>query len=408
MAILKTRISAPLEAGASLLQAHVLPPALDEALNYISTRLARKSVHVTMIVVRKDVVLPSDVVSASPSSPPSLFPASPTASPLHSPSPLPSPMRSPSTPLSPTSSISSTSTSKSSSPLSSYFSRAVGSSIPSSPRTASPSSSSGCSSPALSVSSFATNSTTANPRSNSCNITLLPAMNLEPRTSKILSRTIHKAAKKFPAVGSHWLSTASLTIQSHSTLTRDLICNSLAQNQILFAADGLTLLALDQLYVFKSALRTYAAHASLFSRMRAVDELRRLVLAQQECTTAKATVLRSYEYLRLSPSALIDVNEAYKVSYGGPNRMSGIDMGAVTERRPPVSKPVLKMKTQFPPPMEGGVGEFGMEPLREDRGPHIRGPITPNGGDDLSPVTKGEWGFLVGELGGRNVGVETC
>lgn len=138
-----------------------------------------------------------------------------------------------------------------------------------------------------------------------------------------------------------------------------------------------------------------------------MDELHRLVLAQQGRAITKSTILRSYEYLRLSKSALTDVNESYKVSYGGVKRIGGIEMGA-SEGRFPVSRPLLKMKTQFPPSVQGEMSEFGMEPMREDRGPHIRGPITPNGCDDLSPITKGEWGFLVGELGGRNVGVETC
>ncbi|KAH8805568.1 hypothetical protein F5884DRAFT_451455 [Xylogone sp. PMI_703] len=405
MPVLKTRISAPLEAGSSLLQTHLLPPALDEALHYISARLARKSVHVTMIVVRKDVALPSDLVAAAPSSP-SWSSASPSAS------PLPSPALSPATPLSPTSSIFSSTSIKSSSPLSFSFARVLGSPLPS-PRNASPASlasSSSCPSPTSSISSFTSYSpaTITTPRSTSCNINLLPATSLDARSFKILSQTMHKTAKKFPGIGSSWLSPACLVTQPPSVLTRDLIHHSLAQNHILFAAEGLSLLALDQLYVFKSILCAYAAHTSFLDRTRAVDELRRLVLAQQGRPIMKATILRSYEYLRLSSGTLADVNESYKASYGGPKRASGIDMGVVIERRFPVSKPVLKMKTQFPSPVSGGVGEFGMEPLREDRGPHLRGPMTPNGGDDISPVTKGEWGFLVGELGGRNVGVETC
>jgi hypothetical protein len=37
------------------------------------------------------------------------------------------------------------------------------------------------------------------------------------------------------------------------------------------------------------------------------------------------------------------------------------------------------------------------------------GPMTPNGYDDISPVTRGEWGFLMGEgLIGRVARVETC
>lgn len=48
--------------------------------------------------------------------------------------------------------------------------------------------------------------------------------------------------------------------------------------------------------------------------------------------------------------------------------------------------------------------------VREDRGPHRRGPLTPNGFEDITPVTKGEWCFLmVGEgwKEARTAAVET-
>lgn len=56
---LKERISSPLEAGPSILDAHHLPPHLTPALEYASSRLARKSLHLTLVVVRRDYQLPS-------------------------------------------------------------------------------------------------------------------------------------------------------------------------------------------------------------------------------------------------------------------------------------------------------------------------------------------------------------
>lgn len=60
-----------------------------------------------------------------------------------------------------------------------------------------------------------------------------------------------------------------------------------------------------------------------------------------------------------------------------------------------------------------GRDDWGMKRLeaKEDKGPHRRGPITPNGFEDITPVTKGEWCFLmVGEgwREGRKMAVETC
>lgn len=55
---LKDRISSPLEAGTSILDAHYLPPHLGPALEHISRSLSRKSMHVTLVVVRRDYQVP--------------------------------------------------------------------------------------------------------------------------------------------------------------------------------------------------------------------------------------------------------------------------------------------------------------------------------------------------------------
>ena len=46
--------------------------------------------------------------------------------------------------------------------------------------------------------------------------------------------------------------------------------------------------------------------------------------------------------------------------------------------------------------------------LKEDKGPHMRGPMTPNGHDDITPMTKGEWSFLKDGWYPRTAAVETC
>jgi hypothetical protein len=54
--------------------------------------------------------------------------------------------------------------------------------------------------------------------------------------------------------------------------------------------------------------------------------------------------------------------------------------------------------------------EFNLESAfsSEDRGPHFRGPLTPNVGDDITPVTKGEWTFLRIDASARRGAVERC
>ena len=44
----------------------------------------------------------------------------------------------------------------------------------------------------------------------------------------------------------------------------------------------------------------------------------------------------------------------------------------------------------------------------EDKGPHMRGPMTPNGWEDCTPMTKGEWSFLKDGFVGRTGGVGIC
>jgi hypothetical protein len=252
----------------------------------------------------------------------------------------------------------------------------------------------------------------------------------------------------------------------------DLITHSLTQNEALFTQDGLTLLSLDHLYTFKSALHTYSRSLSPQDLTSSVDSLRRLVLSHRGEAVKKNDLIKTYSWLGVSLAALVDVNEGYKTAYGGAKREGGVDMGFAERPAMPAQKmnlpPKLGLKTNFnmtelrhmrfniggslksssssasdsgdsrsptstkvsssttlvgegsPIDKEVEVGEsakgrddWGMRRLnaQEDKGPHRRGPITPNGFEDITPVTKGEWCFLmVGEgwKEGRKMAVETC
>jgi hypothetical protein len=77
MGISKVHISSPLEAGPSLLDIKQLPPQLLSALDYVSARLARKRLHISLIVVRKDINIPGIPLaeSSKPSTPQAVSPA---------------------------------------------------------------------------------------------------------------------------------------------------------------------------------------------------------------------------------------------------------------------------------------------------------------------------------------------
>lgn len=66
---LRDRISSPLEAGPSIVDGHNLPTQLNSALDYASKRLARKGHHLTLVVVRRDYQIPTSALSSPGSAP---------------------------------------------------------------------------------------------------------------------------------------------------------------------------------------------------------------------------------------------------------------------------------------------------------------------------------------------------
>lgn len=334
---------------------------------------------------------------------------------------------------------------------------------------------------------------------------------LSPKAEKTLRTTILKAEKKF-RIGTGWLPPA--TTASACGLNADLIRRSILQNEVLFSSEGLTLLGLDRLYTFKSALAAYARSihsgttspflASPTPRLAdstriedAVDSLRRLVLANGGRPVSRSDLYRSYDWLGVNARALRDVENMYKRAYGGPERSGAFEMSREEREReartvavvkigtPPPPKtppktqttPVLKLNTQlatattariFKPKAkpialvdrseqafkkaqsvevleieikvdkeEDDVSEDDDEENEGDQTARPRqglpfwngasidammlspcdtrqsqrlGPTTPNGYDDISPITRGEWGFLFkgdGWSQGRTAAVET-
>ncbi|KAF3013767.1 hypothetical protein E8E14_009946 [Neopestalotiopsis sp. 37M] len=533
--LLKQRISSPLEAGPSILDSQNIPTHLTQALEYASKRLARKAIHISLIVVRKDHQLPTSALPC----------ASPPASPEFSWS---------SGPLSPTrltsqvaglrqlvrrgtgSSVSSTSTTSFSSTSSEAASSTRGAvtsptfaSTPATPCTpATPYSVTTCTSTS---SSSSTSSTASAGGPNPFGVRLIHATSLTPREEYHLRRAIIKAERKFQT-GTGFLPPPSSA--SSCGLNRDLVRRCLRQNEVLFSAEGLTLLGLDRLYAFKSALAAYARttllrrgatptarqKAERESRIEdAVDELRRLVLARGGRRLERSELYGAYEWIGVSAGALGDVERMYRRAYGGAQQIGAFDevppprtprtpahnitvhfdrksfeedrnaselplkLNVVKIGKPPSPKahtPVLKLKTSFDTtsaagsthksavirplalkahkevtelairidalddneqpqqhnegdvtarPMAPGMSSFwnGIDELLAPKhesvamSPVIQrlrasqqsrlGPATPNGYDDISPITRGEWGFLTtgkGWTGGRTAAVETC
>ncbi|KAG6014847.1 hypothetical protein E4U54_004773 [Claviceps lovelessii] len=391
---LKERISSPLEAGPSLLDSHHLPPHLTPALEYASVRLAKKSAHLTLVVVRRQYHVPTaPVLPPQSSTSCSFYPASSAAS------------------SSATSSSSSSSASLSSSL--SKLSLATGSVTAlkqlvrsgscrqgvAGPRarnnttrktsmatkttrtintttttTAAPAANSSLDSPGLAhrwplspttaplpspkpvtstsctSSSVATSTTTDHLASSSPGgataLLFLHAPDLSPRDQKIQRVVFTKTAHKFnvspllhPAVS-----------PSIYGLSSQLFTNSVIQHDVLFSSDGLTILSLDRLYSLKAALASYTRHKSPQRLEDAVDELRRYVLASHGAKVTRSDLCRAYDWLNVGPGAVADLDGMYRRAYGGPDQVgaiAGVESETVTPPSPP--SPPSRLSRLSPP-----------------------------------------------------------
>ncbi|KAI5922222.1 hypothetical protein F4810DRAFT_301159 [Camillea tinctor] len=379
MALSKQHISSPLEAGRSLLDTHSLPSHLTGTLEYMSKRLARKALHITLVVVRNEYQLPSSILPcATPTSPP-ITPecragfASPRfASPMTG---LKQLVR-----RGTNSSISSTTTSETSTSVSALSSPAFSPApteplasprrwyVPPTPGTPytpmTPHTPYSVTTTATSNSATSTvsssSSTATQSHGNGFGIRLLYTSPLSLKAERALRATIMKAERKIRPGSTGWLFPPVMTAAACG-LNQDLVRRSILQNEVLFSSEGLTLLGLDRLYTFKAALAAYArsipcptgpspsaplhaplsSHPVIFANRdggadrtnnhgnsgmttrleEAVDSLRRLILlANGGRPVPKADLYRSYDWLGVNPRALSEVERMYRRAYGGPER----------------------------------------------------------------------------------------
>ncbi|KAJ8068101.1 hypothetical protein OCU04_003673 [Sclerotinia nivalis] len=423
MPISKNSISSPLEAGTSLLQPMQLPSELLEALDYLSKRLVQKRLHLSLIVVKRDNQIQSPAISNSIIAPGAHSLATSPSSLLYNNAPLTSytrdisPSSRRSSPLSsraasPSNTIfSNTSSERSNSTTAStlststiYLSRTKYSGLPSSPKDTMAHHIRASISPP-STPCTPTTEWTAPDTPNRYGVTLMHSTTLAPRAERILRATISRAEKKFPSIGGNWLSTSSLSEPITDSPTQDLIHRSLSQNRLVFTSAGLSLYSLDYLYTFKCALHIYSRSLSAGDMRIAVDELRRLVLIRDGKKVGRGELVRCYEWLGISLSALYDVEEGYRKFYGGCMREGAIVNEEGRNSRNLSVRTSFVGKEDLVEVGESAKGRDGESPVwgrgdggngeKEDRGPFFRGERTPNRVEDFSPGTRGEWDCLM-------------
>lgn len=221
---------------------------------------------------------------------------------------------------------------------------------------------------------------------------------LSLKTEKTLRSIIAKAERKFP-IGSGWLGEEVMSGPIIDSATKELMKRSITQNHVTYSGDGLTLLSLDYLYTFKCKLHVYSRSLGERDLGEAVDELRRLVLVQKGKKITKAGLMKAYPWLEITSSALRDVDGGYKWTYGGAETDGAIEWLGKEEKEK--KKKELRIGTDIA--WRGGNGKGGEEDylevpkvvVKEDRGPHYRGPLTPNQDWDITPGTRGEWNQLI-------------
>ncbi|KAG6189044.1 hypothetical protein E4U27_006799 [Claviceps purpurea] len=364
---LKDRISSPLEAGPSLLNDHHLSPSLTPALEHASSRLAKKSLHLTLVVVRRDYQLPTTaaspllcLASTSTSSSPSTSSSSSsltsslsrrsfalrpvtalkqlvrTGSCRHGPGTASNHARSNNMSCNSRLKRANSSTGAPGTQLR----RPISSTAPLSPAPMTPYTPSSM----ATMTTATTATTTDHPgpvTSRAPGFLLFHAPDLPLCDQKAQRAIFTRTARKFNLP----LLTPAVSPLAYG-LSSQLFTNSVIQHQVLFSSDGLTILALDRLYSLKAALASYARIKTPLRLEDAVDELRRYVLAGNGAQVAKSHLFRAYDWLNVGPGAVADLDSMYKRAYGGPDQVGAI-AGIEPIAHPPAPPPPLRANDEF-------------------------------------------------------------
>jgi hypothetical protein len=424
---LKSLISSPLEAGTSILDAHHLPSCYNAVFEYASKRLASKGLHLTLTVARHDhhhtcTQLRGDTTSEdkneatasdcllsimTPPQTPDVVPrttgfstfkslvrsktqhlsASTTEEPGYK-----APRRSNTVAAPPN--RPSLASILDNGPLSPRRLRwPMAPSTPATPRTpATPATPRTPATPAsITTVSSATGtaySAGGSPETLGPGFRLLHTAPLTTRAQRVVTSTLDKATRKF-----HLANPLVAHDASTHGIPPDVIRRSILQNELLFSSEGLTVLSLDHLYTFKSALAQYAASmhesGSDFRLENAVDELRRYVLSSSggRRRLLKSALLRSYEWLApVSDMALNDVMNMYCRAYGGAAKDTGIedDLAIDTPPTPPPKDEPRLLKAVVAPAPAPSCVPIPDRASYPENWPLVPRPCMPMAGEDIA------------------------
>ncbi|KAL1977457.1 hypothetical protein VTN31DRAFT_316 [Thermomyces dupontii] len=277
---------------------------------------------------------------------------------------------------------------------------------------------------------------------------IIPITKLSPSAWKVFSKIVEKGAKRY-SLGRKWLEALNLHQRHRGMLNEYLIQQSLLQNEVLFSAEGLTLLNVDRIYTIKRLLcvLNQAQQNALASNERSkihedkciascVNLLRKTIVDFHGRPFSLAFFHRVYEYLGVTDQHLIKVARQYKERYGqdgivvpplaiskkppSPSPVVANPPGTTTAIRAfnasPTSRPSTHRNPHRVPPTSNGStptssrrsvassrkststtsGSSFRAPSRTGTPSYYRGAKTPLSASDVTPITRNEWNILLG------------
>ncbi|OOQ83303.1 hypothetical protein PEBR_35388 [Penicillium brasilianum] len=266
------------------------------------------------------------------------------------------------------------------------------------------------------------------PTGQASDLMVIPITPLDTPSRRVLERAIAKGAKKF-SLGPSW--TEALSRSQHERHANEyLVQQSILQNEVIFSQEGLTLLNMDRIYIFKRRMCILSSRP--FSRTdqqsmtSCVQLLHRIIKDFQGRPFSKAFFHRVYEQLDVKDDFLAAVATAYQNKFNSeaiilPSKakpescrkspVHTAPIRTVRVRRQPVAKPkpsksdTNKALPAKPTPVKAVTPKTNQSPARANplksstmKPPSVRrGPKTPLSASDVTPITRNEWNILVGQ-----------
>ena len=226
---------------------------------------------------------------------------------------------------------------------------------------------------------------------------LIPVWPINAHAQNFLSKLVRKASRRYD-ISPLWLKSLNdvcrilppgNAFEGHRTMSY-LIHRSLVQHNVIFSGAGLTLLAVDSIYLFKSLVKNLSETDWVpLSRMQCRDSCVNLLHHVHSVYTgtklSKGYLKRAYQHIKLDETALSEVCEAYRQTYGKPGLAEMSQREGSKERSWPIktSLPNSK-KTDFECMTSRRATESGVITSRKPKSASSNRLITPG---DLPKLT---------------------